>query len=166
VAHGDYRLDPPTALLVRDAQIELTSVRGTRTVPAREFFVDFQVTAVESGELITSLHVPAAVAGSSSSFVKLSSLGENDWPAASVAAELDPDRRTLRLGLGALAPVPRYVEVPLDGGGVEDAVAAAQEAVGPELDPIPDVRGSVAYKKKLGLVATEDAVRRAWEDQR
>lgn len=166
IAHGDYRLDPPTALLVLDARVELTSVRGTRTVPIREFFVDFQLTAVEPGELITGLLVPAAAAGSSSAYVKMSSLGENDWPAASVAALLDPQRRTLRLGLGALAPVPRYVEVPLDGAGVDGAVDAALAAVEPELDPIPDIRGSADYKKRLGLVAAEDAVRRAWEDAR
>jgi carbon-monoxide dehydrogenase medium subunit len=166
IAHGDYRLDPPTALLVLDARVELTSVRGTRTVPIRDFFVDFQLTAVEPGELITALHVPAGPAGSSSTYVKMSSLGENDWPAASVAAQLDAQRRTLRLGLGALAHVPRYVEVQLDGGDVDAAVAAAKSAVEPELDPIPDIRGSAAYKRRLGLVATEDAVRRAWEDAR
>jgi carbon-monoxide dehydrogenase medium subunit len=166
IAHGDYRLDPPTALLVLDARVELTSVRGTRTMPIREFFVDFQLTAVEQGELITALHVPAAAPGSSSAFVKMSSLGQNDWPAASVAAQLDADRRMMRLGLGALAAVPRYVEVPLDGGGVDAAVAAAREAVEPELDPIPDIRGSADYKRRLGLVATEDAVRRVWEEAR
>jgi carbon-monoxide dehydrogenase medium subunit len=96
----------------------------------------------------------------------MSSLGENDWPAASAAALLDAGRRSLQLGLGALAPVPRYVDVPLDGGGVEQAVKAALAAVEPELDPIPDIRGSADYKKRLGLVAAEDAVRRAWEDAR
>jgi len=164
IAHGDYRLDPPTALLVLGARVELTSVRGTRTVPIRDFFVDFQVTAVQPGELISAVHIPAAPAGSRSTFVKMSSLGENDWPAASVAAQLDAQRRMLRLGLGALAHVPRYVEVPLDGGGVEAAVAAAKAAVEPQLDPIPDVRGSAEYKRKLGLVATEEAVRRAWKE--
>jgi carbon-monoxide dehydrogenase medium subunit len=166
IAHGDYRLDPPTALLVLDARVELTSVRGTRSVPIRDFFVDFQLTAVEPGELITAIVIPAASAGSSSAYVKMSSLGENDWPAASAAALVDARHRTLRLGLGALAPVPRFVEVPLDGGGVDGAVAAALAAVEPELDPIPDIRGSADYKKRLGLVATEDAVRRAWEDAR
>lgn len=166
IAHGDYRLDPPTALLVLDARVELTSVGGTRTVPIRDFFVDFQLTAVEPGEVITAIRVPAAPAQSSSTYVKMSSLGENDWPAASVAVLVDADRRSMRLGLGALAPVPRYVEVPLDGGGVDEAVTAALAAVEPELDPIPDIRGSADYKKRLGLVAAEDAVRRAWEDAR
>jgi carbon-monoxide dehydrogenase medium subunit len=79
---------------------------------------------------------------------------------------VDPARSTLRLGLGAVAAVPLYVEVPIAGLGVDQAIEAAVEAVTPVLDPIPDVRGSAAYKKRLGLVATRDAVRQAWKDAR
>jgi carbon-monoxide dehydrogenase medium subunit len=166
IAHGDYRLDPPTALLVLDAQVEMTSVRGRRRMPIRDFFVDFQMTAVEPGELITAIETPLPASGSGWAFVKLSALGMNDWPAASAAALVDPARSTLRLGLGAVAAVPLYVEVPIAGLGVDQAIEAAVEAVTPVLDPIPDVRGSAAYKKRLGLVATRDAVRQAWKDAR
>jgi aerobic carbon-monoxide dehydrogenase medium subunit len=166
IAHGDYRLDPPTALLVLDAQVELSSVRGRRRVPIRQFFVDFQVTAVEPGELVTGIETPRPEAGAGWSYVKLSALGRNDWPAASAAALVDPQRMTLRLGLGAVAAVPTYVEVPIGGLSVDESIEAAVEAVTPLLDPIPDVRGSAAYKKRLGLVATQDAARQAWEDAR
>jgi carbon-monoxide dehydrogenase medium subunit len=166
IAHGDYRLDPPTALLVLDAQVEMTSVRGRRRMPIRDFFVDFQMTAVEPGELITAIETPLPDSGSGWAFVKLSALGMNDWPAASAAALVDPARSTLRLGLGAVAAVPLYVEVPIAGLDIEQAIEAAVEAVTPVLDPIPDVRGSAAYKKRLGLVATRDAVRQAWKDAR
>jgi carbon-monoxide dehydrogenase medium subunit len=167
IAHGDYRLDPPTALLALDAQVELRSAHGQRRVPVREFFVDFQLTAVEHGELITAIEIPAQPAGSASSYVKLSSLGENDWPSASAAALLvtEAGRRTLRLGIGALAPIPQFVSVDVSGHDLETTVEAAKAAADPLIDPIPDVRGSVTYKRRLGLVAVEDAVRRAWKDQ-
>ena len=58
IAHGDYRLDPPTALVVLDATVHLASAAGTRDVSIREFFTDFQETAVEHGELITAITVP------------------------------------------------------------------------------------------------------------
>jgi aerobic carbon-monoxide dehydrogenase medium subunit len=41
------------------------------------------------------------------------------------------------------------------------APLAAAEAL---MDPIPDVRGSAAYKRALGRVAAQDAVRRAWQE--
>ena len=169
IAHGDYRLDPPTALMALDASVELTSSRGVRSVPVREFFIDFQLTAVEPGEVITAIEVPDQPAGSSFAYAKLSSLSENDWPSASAAALLVPGsagRRGLRLGLGAVAAVPLFLEVDVTGLDVEQAVQAAREAVDPVLDPIPDVRGSETYKRRLGHVAVADAVRQAWrQDQ-
>jgi carbon-monoxide dehydrogenase medium subunit len=168
IAHGDYRLDPPTALMALDAGVELTSRAGTRVVPAREFFIDFQLTAVEPGEVITAVLVPDQPAGSSFAYVKLSSLSENDWPSASAAALLVPEpsgRRSLRLGLGALAPTPVFFELDVSGLSVEQAVAAAREVADPVIDPIPDIRGSETYKRRLGHVAVADAVRQAWTQE-
>lgn len=166
LAHGDYRLDPPTALLTLDAAVEATSVRGRRTIPVREFFVDFQRTALAPDELVTSVRVPTQPAHSAGHFAKYSSLSANDWPCASVAVLIvdTPAARELRIGLGALAPVPRYVSVDATGLSESDAVDAAQTAVDPVLDPIPDVRGGVAYKRRLGRVAVADAVRSSWKD--
>jgi carbon-monoxide dehydrogenase medium subunit len=91
----------------------------------------------------------------------------NDWPVASAAALLDPPGgagRLLRLGLGALAPTPVFIDVDVTGLGREDCVGAALEAVHPLMEPLPDVRGSVEYKRRLGLVATREAVEGAWRD--
>jgi carbon-monoxide dehydrogenase medium subunit len=168
IAHGDYRLDPPTALMALDASVELTSVRGVRVIAAREFFIDFQLTAVEPGEVITAILLPDQPAGSSFAYVKLSSLSENDWPSASAAALLVPGpsgTRRLRLGLGAVAAVPLFLELEVSGLDVDQAVDAARDVVDPVLDPIPDVRGSEAYKRRLGHVAVADAVRQAWKQE-
>jgi carbon-monoxide dehydrogenase medium subunit len=166
LAHGDYRLDPPAALLVLDAVLTAQSVRGTREIPVREFFTGFQETALASDELLTQVRIPAPPPGSAGRFVKLSSLGVNDWPAASAAALFLRDERKvlLQLGLCALAdtPVFRSVDVTdLDGPNVAAAaVLAADEAMA----PIADIRGSSDYKRRLGRVAVRDAVAGALEE--
>lgn len=162
IAHGDYRMDPPTALVVLDAVVELTSESGTREVPLREFFTDFQVTDVQHGELVTALRIPRQPAGSVGHYVKLSSLSENDWPCATAAALAVPDGDfiEIRLGLGALAATTQYLAFDMtpdmdDQAAVEAAIDIANSA----MDPIPDVRGSSSYKARLGRVAVEEAVR-------
>jgi carbon-monoxide dehydrogenase medium subunit len=173
LAHGDYRLDPPAALLVLDATVELTSAESTRTVPLREFFVGFQDTAVRPGEIITAVEVPAQDEAAGAWFTKLSSLSANDWPCASAAAlvtggarRFGRGARTIRLGLGAVAPVPVYAEVEVPAGADADAAAdAARSATDPLIDPIPDVRGGVEFKRHLARVAVEDAVRHSWEER-
>ncbi|MDT7663949.1 MAG: aerobic carbon-monoxide dehydrogenase medium subunit [Pseudonocardiales bacterium] len=168
LAHGDYRLDPPTALLALDARVELTSAGGTRLVPVREFFTGFQETALAEGELVTAVRIPAQPSPAAA-FVKLSSLSVNDWPCASAAALLVPtgrrrERWELRMGLGALAAKPEYLSLEVPGGAtVDEVLEAAQRAADQVIDPIPDVRGGVEFKRRLGLVAVRDAVRAAWD---
>jgi carbon-monoxide dehydrogenase medium subunit len=164
IAHGDYRLDPPTALLVLGATVEATSVRGTREIPVREFFTGFQQTALEPDELVSAIRIPAQPAGSGHRFEKNSSLGENDWPCASAAVLVTGHE--VHIGLGAVAPTPRHVTFDARGLDDQQAVDAALEAAEPALDPIPDVRGGVAYKRALARVTVEDAVRAAWKEHR
>lgn len=166
LAHGDYRLDPPVALLVLGASVELTSLRGTRRVPIEDFFVDFQQTAIAPGELVTAIEIPFAAPGTATSYVKLSALSANDWPSATAAAGIvsGGGRRVLRLGLGALAPTPVLTVVDITGRREEEAVEAAIEAAEALMDPIPDIRGGLQYKRQLGRVAVEDAVRDAWKE--
>lgn len=165
IAHGDYRLDPPVALVVLDATVELSSTRGRRDVSMREFFVDFQVTEVQSDELISAIRIPRQPASAAGSFVKLSSLAENDWPCASAAALAVPGEEAgelteLRLGLGAVAPTTCYLALDLDHDmSDQDVVDAAIEIAGTAMDPIEDIRGSAPYKAHLGRVAVEESVR-------
>jgi carbon-monoxide dehydrogenase medium subunit len=162
IAHGDYRLDPPTALVVLDATVSLTSVEGTREVSMREFFTDFQETAVDHGELISAISVPRQPRGAVGSYCKLSSLSENDWPCASAAALAVPEDGfiEMRLGLGAVAATTLFLAFDITPDMDEQqAVDAALEIANSAMDPIADIRGSVHYKAQLGRVAVEEAVR-------
>lgn len=169
IAHGDYRLDPPTALVVLDATVHLASAAGTRDVSIREFFTHFQETAVEHGELITAITVPRQPARSRGAFAKMRSLSENDWPCASAAVLAVPDDGfvEIRIGLGAVAPRTVYLAFDMTPDMDEQqAVDAAIDIADSAMDPIADVRGSAAYKAHLGRVAVEEAVRRSLKELR
>jgi carbon-monoxide dehydrogenase medium subunit len=167
IAHGDYRLDPPTALTVLDATVHLASSTGTREVSIREFFTDFQETAVEHGEMITTITVPRQPDGARGAFTKMRSLSENDWPCASAAVLAVPDDGfvEIRIGLGAVAPTTVYLAYDLTPDMDEQqAVDAAIDIADSALDPIPDVRGSARYKAQLARVAVEEALRRCLKE--
>lgn len=169
LSHGDYRLDPPAALLALGAWAEVASPRGPRTIPLDAFFVDLLETALAPDEVFVAVHVPPAPAGAAGGYVKLSSQAANDWPCASVAALLAdaPDgRRTLRLGLSAVAHVPLVREIDVTGDDVDQAVERAVADADEVIDPIPDVRGSAEHKRRLARVAVADSVRASWEEAR
>jgi len=169
IAHGDYRLDPPTALVVLDATVHLASAAGRRAVSIREFFTDFQETAVEHGELITAITVPRQPARARGAFAKMRSLSENDWPCASAAVLAVPADGfvEIRIGLGAVAPRTVYLAFDMTPDMDEQqAVDAAIDIADSATDPIADIRGSAAYKAHLGRVAVEEAVRRSLKELR
>lgn len=62
ISHADPAADYPAALIALGAAIKIVGKNGERTVKAEDFFVDLFVTAVQEGEVVTAVHVPAAAA--------------------------------------------------------------------------------------------------------
>lgn len=58
IAHADPASDPPTALVACGATINIQGAAGSRSVSAGDFFVDLFETALDEGELITSVNLP------------------------------------------------------------------------------------------------------------
>jgi carbon-monoxide dehydrogenase medium subunit len=169
LAHGDYRLDPPAALLVLDARVSVAGARGPRELPLTELFRGFEETALERGELITAVTIAPPPPGASGAYVKFSSLGADDWPCVGAAAlvALDGGDRitTLAVAVTAVNPVPLRLD--------EAGSLAAGRSVGPSLirdvaalaaarvAPIADVRGSEWYKREVTAAVVTDALEQA-----
>lgn len=58
VAHADPAADWISCLAALDARITLAGPSGTRQVPAAEFMLSSFTTVIETGELLTHIHVP------------------------------------------------------------------------------------------------------------
>jgi carbon-monoxide dehydrogenase medium subunit len=152
--------------LALDAQMEAVSSKGTRQIPASEFFTGLWETSLQTGEILTAVTFP--VWGGRSGFaVEEFARRHGDFAiaGAAVAVELDGDDRIARCGIGLLG----LGSTPLRGGGAEAAVVGrmvgdvSAEEVGKlaieGLDDIPsDLQGSAAYRAKVGVTM----VARAW----
>jgi carbon-monoxide dehydrogenase medium subunit len=64
VAHADPSAELPAALLALDGEVRCRSAEGTRTIPAREFFVGALETARRPTEWVDEVSVPVADEGS------------------------------------------------------------------------------------------------------
>ncbi len=101
-------------LLAMNAQVELTSKRGKRTVAMSEFYVPpeeslINETVVQPGELITGIFVPAPEAGTRSAYQKYGEKESFDWPLADAGVVLVMDGTQCRkaaIVLGVAAPTP------------------------------------------------------------
>jgi len=168
LAHGDYRIDPPAILLPLQAEARIYGPAGQRTLPLAGFFTGLEETALDVGEILTAIRIPLADLPDRAVFWKFSSLAANDWPCfgAGVCLWLDAEGRCreARVGVTAMAPTPLLLELPLLAGAAVDERSAREAGryVAERVDPIPDLRGSVEYKRRIAEVCMADAVLAAW----
>jgi len=133
--------DLAVALVALDAEIAL----GSRRVAADDFFLlpgdtPQREHAIEPGEIITAIQIPASGAARNSTYLKVRDRQSYEFAAASAAVgmELEPDGltvRDIRIALGGVATKPwrvRDVEAALKGRklsreGIDAAAALATE---------------------------------------
>src|ERR1700690_3365461 len=70
-AHADPSSDWPAVLIATRASLLCRSVKGDRTIAARDFFIDSFQTAIEPDELLVEIRIPTPAAGTASTYRKL-----------------------------------------------------------------------------------------------
>lgn len=164
LAHADYRLDPPPALLVLGAEVSLFGANGVRTVPLSRFFRGLYETVLEPAELLIDIKVPFMPENSRAVYLRYNTLSANDWPCLGVAAFLTKANgrcRELRVALGGLASTPVLVggldfikDQTLDSAVIERLL----DTVDQQIAPFADLRGSEWYKRLMARLFVKKAV--------
>ncbi|RFU87306.1 xanthine dehydrogenase family protein subunit M [Streptomyces triticagri] len=168
LAHHDPAAELPTAALALDASFVIAGPRGTRTVPAAEFFVATFQTAVDADEVLTEVVFPAAP-GRGWAFEELARR-HGDFATVGVAVVLDRAGdavRSARIVCCGAGPVPvrlHSAEEALIGTSVApEAVAAAVCAALAGLDPADDVHATATYRRESAAHLLARACTTAWE---
>ena len=141
---------PP--LLVEDADVQVASVRGERSVPLCDFLVGVKKNALEPDELIVSVRVTPT--GAPQTFMKVGPRNAMVISVCSLALQVDRERGELRAAFGSSAPTVRLVTALID-----DA-ESFPELVAESASPIDDVRGTAAYRRHALRVLTRRALER------
>jgi len=164
LAHADYRLDPPPALLALEAEVSIFGSKGPRAIPLRDFFRGMYETALEPGEILVDVKIPFMPEGSKAVYLKYSALSANDWPCLGVAALLAKDNgrcRELRLALGGVAMTPVLIRGLEFARGLNLSDAVVDEVLGKvdgQISPFSDLRGSEWYKRRMVRVFVKRAI--------
>ena len=169
LVNGDPNQDPPPSLIALGASAVMTSKSGDRVVPLEEFFIDYYETDVQPGEILTSVLVPHAPAGSGSVYLKFLPRTADDYGTVNVAAvvskEQDGTCQDVRIVLGAAGVTPiraKDAEGALRGKPLTDEnIRAAAALVKDAVDPLEDFRGSAEYKTDMAEVFARRAVEQA-----
>jgi carbon-monoxide dehydrogenase medium subunit len=168
IAHADPAAEYAAVALTLDATIEAVSPRGSRQIPAADFFTGLWETALASDEILTAVAFPVWSGRCGFSVQEFARRhGDFAIAGATVAVELDDQDRVVRCGIGLLG----LGSTPERGTPAEEAVVGrsvtditAEElgrlAVSGLHDVPTDLQGSAAYRTRVGATM----VARAWTE--
>jgi aerobic carbon-monoxide dehydrogenase medium subunit len=167
VANGDPGNDMPALMMTLGASYRLEGGSGVRNLPASEFYQGAYFTALEPGEILTSISVPAAAAGHGYAYEKLKrKIGDYATAAAAVVLTMAGGKVTsCTIGLTNLHETPllatdaakAVIGTSLDEATLKKAAAAAVAIMA----PASDARGPAEYRKHVGGIMVTRALTRA-----
>jgi len=154
--------DAHPMLLATGADIELTSLHGSRRVPATDFFIGPKRSACRPEELITAFWMPAADPAGGQQYAKIGTRNAMVIAVCSFGLSLDSTAHRVGTGIGSAGPTPlrapeaeEFLAGVLDeddrwdsGAPVPDTAARRfGELVAAAAQPIDDHRGTAAYRR-------------------
>ncbi|KJC55632.1 carbon monoxide dehydrogenase [Bradyrhizobium sp. LTSP849] len=167
VANGDPGNDMPALMMTLGASYRLEGPSGARDVPAADFYQGAYFTALEPGEILTSVSFPAPVAGHGYAYEKLKrKVGDYATAAAAVVLTMAGGKvASCVIGLTNVHETPllatdaanAVIGTSLDPATLKKAAAAASAI----MSPAADARGPVEYRKHVGGIMVTRALQRA-----
>ncbi|MCB1122496.1 MAG: FAD binding domain-containing protein [Verrucomicrobiae bacterium] len=148
--------DMTCLLLALDTELRITGGAETRTLPLKEFFLDYKKLAKEPDEIIETASFAKAGKGTRINWEKVSKRAVLDIATVNSAARFEVSDGFIleaHLALGGVAAIPLYLKEaskaltnqPLTA----DVVFSTVDIALSEFEPISDVRGSADYKRLL-----------------
>jgi len=181
ISHADPAAELPALCLALDGEFVLSSASNQRVLKPENFFISHLTTAIEPGELLTEIRLPARSSAQSEDWrwgfqEVCRRQGDFAMVGAVSLLQLD-DGGTCQsacitmFGVGGTPVRIRRAEEALMGNRINDSVLEdVSKIVSEELDPDSDIHASATYRKEVGGVIArrtlEAAINRVNGDDR
>jgi CO/xanthine dehydrogenase FAD-binding subunit len=168
LSHADPAAELPMMAVLLDATLRIVSATDSRTVAARDFFLDAMTVDLDGTELLTEIVLPKLPAQTGWGFEEIARR-HGDFALAAVAATLTlsgseiVQARIALTGVGPTTLRAAEAESLLVGREFDEnlsrrAIEAVREAISPETD----LHASADYRRHLAGVLTGRALAAAW----
>lgn len=168
LSHMDPAAEMPAISLLLDAEMVISSVDGTRIVAAADFGSGAYTTALNQGELLTEVRIPALPAASRTSILEVTQrTGDFALTGSMCLVRLDDDNtvtefRNVVFGSGSMPLRSRDIESQAVGTALTfDSAETLGDSYGEVLSPLDDQHASGDFRRHLTRVTATRAIREA-----
>ena len=161
--------DVATSLFALGAQLKITGAKGERTEPIEKFYVDYRLTCLKRGEMVTEVVLPDPSPGTGAAFFNLVRTHADIAKISAAAAIVVQNGicREARIAIGAAAPTvfrAAKAEALVIGQKITpEVINKAAETAAEETKPITDLRSTVEYRRKMAKVLVRRVLEKALE---
>jgi len=173
LAHADPANDHPATMLAYRAELIARGPDGERVIPIDAFFAGPFEPALNPGEILTEIRIPAPGARSGGAYEKFErKVGDYAVAAAAVQLSLAEDGTVASAGIATTNvsfELQRCAaaEAVLQGRQPDEAaIREAAQAAADAANPTSDLRGPADYKRAVTRTVTRRALQRALERAR
>ena len=167
IAHADPSAEYPAVLTALEGEVVASGPKGERVVKAKDLFLTYLTTSLESDEVISEIRLPVMPVGAGFALEEFARR-HGDFAIVAIAAMVVRDAarcKQARLATAGAGPVPvrlRAAEEILERDGVTDAaIDAAARRAAELVSPDSDIHASADYRRHLTMVLTRRALKRA-----
>ena len=155
VANGSPIGDSMPALMVLNTRVKLRQGATLRDMALADLYLDYMKNALQAGEFIEAIEIPAREEGIILRCYKLCKRYDQDISAicAAFALQLDAGKVTdIRIAMGGMAAIPKraaLAEASLRGKTWDEAaVSVAMQQLEQDFTPLSDMRASASYRAR------------------
>ena len=172
LVHADPSAELPLVAALLNATLTLRSVRGARSIAARDFFTGPMMTATAPDECLVDVRFPIWEGGRTGSAFDEIATRHGDFAIVAAAAQMTVDAggtcTRAELAIGGASPAPLAfpdLATRLVGSRLDDPLLrdVAREAAA-RVDPTNDLQATAAYRCHLAGVLAERVLRSARGD--
>jgi len=167
IAHADPSAEYPAVLTALEGEVVASGPNGERVVKAKDLFLTYLTTSLESDEVLSEIRLPVMPMGAGFALEEFARR-HGDFAIVAIAAMVVRDAarcKQARLATAGAGPVPvrlRAAEEILERDGVTDAaIDAAARRAAELVSPDSDIHASADYRRHLTMVLTRRALKRA-----
>jgi len=172
LSHADPAAELPMMAMLLDAELQIASRSGRRTIAARDFFLDALTVDLANGDIVTEIVLPKLPANTGWGFEEVARRA-GDFALAAVAVTLTVSGRVIsqaRIAMTGVGATPMRAAAAealligraLDPSALGDAIGSVRGVV----EPNTDLHASSDYRRHLVGVLAGRAMAAAWRRAR
>ena len=163
IVNASPAADSPPALLAYDAELELVSKEGSRTIPYSRFHSGYKQMDIRADELLRAIRLPRMRKPLTHYYRKVGTRKAQAISKVCFAAvgRINDQRIShVRIALGSVAPIPirchKSEAVLLNQSLNDETIRSATDTLAAEISPIDDIRSTQNYRLRVSLNLLQD----------